>query len=55
MPEAVDSTVGGWSQYSGTFGMIVSAGGAVLVSSRTTCPALSEIVSVTGPDAGPAR
>ena len=34
MPAVVGSTAGGASQYSGTFAIVVSAGGATLVYSR---------------------
>jgi hypothetical protein len=55
MPADVGSTVGGMSQYSGTFGIVVSRGGAMLENSRMLLPPVSLIVSVTVPLAGDAR
>ena len=46
MPAVVGRTAGGASQYSGTFAIVVSTGGATLEYSRIACPAVSLIDSV---------
>jgi len=55
MPAVIGSTTGGASQYSGTFAIVVSGGGATLEYSRIRRPAVSLIVNVILPEAGEAR
>jgi len=55
IPAVVGSTVGGASQYSGTLGIVVSAGGATFVNSRIVAPDPSAMLSVTAPDADAER
>ena len=47
MPAVEGRTIGGASQYPGTFGIVVSGGGATLEYSRTRRPAASAIDSVS--------
>jgi hypothetical protein len=55
IPAVVGNTVGGASQYSGTFGMVVSGAGGTLVYSRTVAPLPSVMFNVTVPEAGADR